>query len=459
MRAIFEAIWLHSAGKQVCPDLKHMPVPVPTAQPRYSRSLLALALLLILTTPLSSVSHAKKKSKPTKKSHPAAHNDVGKKESELKKIKAEIEDYKRQLAEHEKNEKHSKQNLSAYNKRTTQLKQMIGKLSGEAEALEAEKAEVDRSIHVTQNHLSTLKQSYAASARYLYVSGALTAPDATSVFSEPSAFQQAQRNAVYAHVIGEAHAMNRMKLDSLKTSLDENKAVITSNLAEERTQIEQRAQEANSVETKKQAEAKQLAQIQKDKEKLRKQLDERVKSAKKLENLIANLVAKEEAAQKAKKNRRKLAEKKPGKHAKPAPEEEEEHLGPAIGPHSLRWPCSSHKVKQGYGEHRNAELNTVTMNLGIDIGTPEGTSVTAAAEGEVSLISSLPSYGTILIMRHSNGLHTVYSGLSSVGASQGSHVKAGQSIGRSGSNSELGATLHFEVWKGKSKQNPMGWLK
>ena len=32
-------------------------------------------------------------------------------------------------------------------------------------------------------------------------------------------------------------------------------------------------------------------------------------------------------------------------------------------------------------------------------------------------------------------------------------------IGKSGTNEESGAALHFEVWKGKSKQNPLAWLK
>ena len=99
------------------------------------------------------------------------------------------------------------------------------------------------------------------------------------------------------------------------------------------------------------------------------------------------------------------------------------------------------------------------MNLGIDIATAQGSSVAAAAEGEVSLVSSLPSYGTIVVLKHSGGLHTVYADLSGASVKAGSHIRTGQQVGRSGSNEESGAVLHFEVWKGKTKQNPMGWLK
>jgi murein DD-endopeptidase MepM/ murein hydrolase activator NlpD len=114
---------------------------------------------------------------------------------------------------------------------------------------------------------------------------------------------------------------------------------------------------------------------------------------------------------------------------------------------------------QGFGEVRNKELGTVTMNLGIDIATPSGSSVHAAEEGTVSVVSSLPSYGTIVIINHSGGVHTVYADLASVHVSRGEKVSRGTAIGASGENSELGAILHFEVWKGRSKQNPMGWLR
>ncbi|HZK77174.1 MAG TPA: M23 family metallopeptidase, partial [Candidatus Kapabacteria bacterium] len=137
----------------------------------------------------------------------------------------------------------------------------------------------------------------------------------------------------------------------------------------------------------------------------------------------------------------------------------EESLGPARGPHSLDWPSAGHHILEGFGEHRNTELNTVTMNLGIDIAASQGSPVRAAAEGEVALVSSLPSYGTIVVLRHASGLHTVYANLSSASVHQGDRVRAGQTIGRSGINEESVPLLHFEVWSGKSRQNPIGWLK
>ena len=97
------------------------------------------------------------------------------------------------------------------------------------------------------------------------------------------------------------------------------------------------------------------------------------------------------------------------------------------------------------------------MNLGIDIASPEGSPVVASAEGEVVLVSTLPSYGTV-VSSASGGI-TVYADLASASVQAGTHIYAGQTIGKSGANEMSGAVLHFEVWKGKSKQNPVGWLK
>ena len=155
-----------------------------------------------------------------------------------------------------------------------------------------------------------------------------------------------------------------------------------------------------------------------------------------------------------KKQGKKLSEKQRQEErddAKPLPDME--------GPRSLSWPVSSRRIVQGYGEQRNQELGTVTMNLGVDIGASSGSAVTAAEAGTVASVSSLPGYGSIVIISHGGGLHTVYAELAGVSVSRGSKVKRGSVIGTSGQNPELGPIVHFEVWKGRARQNPLRWLR
>jgi murein DD-endopeptidase MepM/ murein hydrolase activator NlpD len=235
-------------------------------------------------------------------------------------------------------------------------------------------------------------------------------------------------------------------------SLGASSETLASNIATEQQQIGAQQQAATTLEQKKAAEAKALTQIQINKARLRKLLAERRASEKRLENIIAELVTSENKARRSSTNRHR-------KNTHEAETENDISLGPAHGPHSLDWPSASHRIAQGFGEHMNAELGTVTMNLGIDIGAPEGSAVRAAAEGEVALVASLPSYGTVVVIRHSGGIHTVYADLADASVEKGTHIHSGQTIGKSGSSEMSGAVIHFEVWKGKSKQNPVGWLK
>jgi len=85
----------------------------------------------------------------------------------------------------------------------------------------------------------------------------------------------------------------------------------------------------------------------------------------------------------------------------------------------------------------------------VDLGTPRGTSVVAAAEGTVIVARSSGyngGYGEYIAINHPNGTQTVYAHLSKVYVTQGSHVEQGQPIGLSGNTGRsTGPHLHFEV--------------
>ncbi len=414
----------------------------------------ALLCVAVLGSDVAMAAHRRPRKKTSNRTTSRAlKRERTSKEQALRKLQQEIARYEFELKEHEKLEKHSKETIQVYEKKTRQLKAKIASLEQEVADLKGQKSEVDREYHATASTLDTLKSAYAKSSALLYMQGTLNRSNADEILlgAKPS---DAERMSYYAEVIGRTHAMNRERLDSAKRSLSESSQELASSIESEHQVIGQQREQANTLEARKAQEAKQLAQIQARQERLRKLLKERTASAKRLEGIIANLVLKEESAKRSTKSRNRNRT-----HSREPDIVSDRAIGPTPGPHSLQWPCTSHHIVQGYGEHRNAELNTITMNLGIDIASPEGSAVKAAAEGEVALVSSLPSYGTIVVVRHSGGLHTVYADLTGASVRQGTHVHTGQQIGRSGSNEENGAVLHFEVWKGKAKQNPMGWLR
>ena len=85
----------------------------------------------------------------------------------------------------------------------------------------------------------------------------------------------------------------------------------------------------------------------------------------------------------------------------------------------------------------------------IDIGTPIGTKIFAAAAGQVIIARASGwngGYGNYIAISHDNGTETVYGHLSKVFVQAGESVYQGQVIGLSGSTgNSTGPHLHFEV--------------
>lgn len=96
-------------------------------------------------------------------------------------------------------------------------------------------------------------------------------------------------------------------------------------------------------------------------------------------------------------------------------------------------------------------------NDGIDISAPAGTPVKAAADGTVAAITTDTSGTPIVVIRHADGLLTVYAGVEGVTLAKGAAVKRGQAIAsvRRGDP----AFVHFEVRQGVESVDPVPYLQ
>jgi len=91
----------------------------------------------------------------------------------------------------------------------------------------------------------------------------------------------------------------------------------------------------------------------------------------------------------------------------------------------------------------------------VDFAAAEGTPIRAAAAGEVIVSRSSGwngGYGQYIVVRHPNGVQTLYSHLSRNDVGVGAHVSQGQVIGAMGNTGRsTGPHLHFEV---RGARNP-----
>jgi murein DD-endopeptidase MepM/ murein hydrolase activator NlpD len=86
------------------------------------------------------------------------------------------------------------------------------------------------------------------------------------------------------------------------------------------------------------------------------------------------------------------------------------------------------------------------LHLGIDINLETGDTVRCAFEGIVRIARRSSTFGNVVVVRHKNGLETVYAHLSKIGVEIGQHVDAGELLGLGGNTGRsFGSHLHFEV--------------
>ncbi len=98
-------------------------------------------------------------------------------------------------------------------------------------------------------------------------------------------------------------------------------------------------------------------------------------------------------------------------------------------------------------------------HTGLDFATATGTPVFSALAGKVVEAGWGGAYGNHIIVRHDNGVETLYAHLNSIAVAKGEKVLRGQRIGAVGSTgNSSGPHLHFEVIKNDVQRDPAAFL-
>jgi len=130
---------------------------------------------------------------------------------------------------------------------------------------------------------------------------------------------------------------------------------------------------------------------------------------------------------------------------------------PISGGKILVWPVDNVFITQHFGNTAfstaNAQIYKGKGHTGIDLRASIGTPIKAALSGTVvgvgntDIFSSCLSYGKWIMVKHANGLSTLYAHLSLHSVRQGDEVITGQIIGYSGNTGySTGPHLHFSVY-------------
>ena len=103
-------------------------------------------------------------------------------------------------------------------------------------------------------------------------------------------------------------------------------------------------------------------------------------------------------------------------------------------------PCTNGKIMSKFG-YRGSRVHT-----GLDISQKTGDPIVAAFDGKIRLAKYSHGYGNVVVVRHFNGLETLYAHLSKIKVKVNQDVKSGELIGLAGSTGRATAShLHFET--------------
>ncbi len=125
----------------------------------------------------------------------------------------------------------------------------------------------------------------------------------------------------------------------------------------------------------------------------------------------------------------------------------------------LRSPLEFTRVSSGFSAARfHPVLQRIRAHKGVDMAAPTGTRVKASGDAVVDFVGQKGGYGNVIVLKHKNGVSTVYGHLSrfASGLRRGAKVAQGEIIGFVGmTGTATGPHLHYEFLMNGQHYDPM----
>lgn len=406
----------------------------------------------------------------------AQTNEIKRLEAERKQALIEISNTSKLLNDTKKNTSSLLSRISLLSDQIITRQRVLALLESEIKTISAEQERNEKEIAELEKGLRDKRDKYATAVnavmrnrvgenKLLFVLSGKSLSESYRRFrylKEYSTWQSSQADEI------------KEKSDTLK----EKKQLLSKTKAEKIALLKQREAESNKLkeeESTYQGEVKEAQQKQKE---LQKTLAQKQKQAdalnKKIENLIAEEVARQEREAKRKNQARAEAETKanaengiPAENTKPStvPEtitKEDFKLSSDFASNKGRLPfpvTGAYTISSRFGVHKHKEWNVTTSSNGIVIKAQAGAQVRAVFDGVVTSIFAVQGYYNNIIVRHGN-YYTVYSNIQHLYIKLGDSVTTGQVLGLIYNDPETNISeTDFQLFKGTIKMDPEPWLK
>ena len=441
--------------------------------------------------------NAPKTSAEAKRKHEEAQKEIKQTEQEIKENDARVRTCLAELGKLDVEIIQTGKNIS-------ELKEKSSQLEKEINSLEASIKRNEESLgRLREEYLKAVKKMRATKKRMSSLS---------FIFSSKS-FNEATRRMRYLKEFSLWRGRQTAEINKTISDLDRQKEELANVVTEQRKALVSLLRNEKMLDEQYDRQEQLVAELMQNKRQLETHLTRKKAEAKELGDMVSQLIAQEQ--RKAEEERRKRAEEaakqEEAKKAEVARNREEagysgksqasgnkgdyasarkrgsrnaekgkkaESTGKEVKPSQvsvtsndqgfegmkgrLPKPTSTGKfvITSRFGRQKVADLQDVEYdNPGVDAETDAGASARAVYKGKVTGVYVLQGYNTVVIVNHGN-YYTVYGGISSPFVKTGDDVEAGTNLGSLVMNEETPgkASIHFEVWKNRTKLDPEEWL-
>ena len=375
---------------------------------------------------------------------PAAAQDTKAQESRKARLEKEIADIDRLLRENGSRSKSALSDLALIQRQIANRKELIAESDRQIDSVQRAIADRQAGIDLMQRRLDTLSYYYARLVKNSYKNR-----DSRKWYMYILASEnigQAFRRFGYLKNLSNEMNGQAAKIKEMKASLEQEKAALESMKEQFRAIRDARRQEVASLQTEEDNYRKVVTGLRRDERKYRQELAKKRREVEALNREIAAII-------------RKAAASGSGKGTGKAAEADIKLSGEfANNKGRLPWPVSG-TVVEGFGQHYHPVFKNVKLpfNNGVTIAVARDAEVKAVFDGIVRQIVVMPGYSQCVLVQHGE-YFTFYCKLKNVAVRSGEKITLGQTIGTvdtvNGENQ-----LHFELWSGRTPQNPETWLR
>ncbi|MBT3252587.1 MAG: peptidoglycan DD-metalloendopeptidase family protein [Candidatus Marinimicrobia bacterium] len=369
--------------------------------------------------------------------------NINSQSKKLKEIRKEIDRLNSRINKTQKDEKATLKQIQNLDKQIAMVTQLKRELQKERRLKESQINLLNETIQTTDQKILVMKERAARRAVRAYKLGQNRDIDLLLTSGD---IHQALRRTTYLSAINKAEeiTLNELQLMIRNNRSDQNN--LARRLGEVKRNIREEEQASRQISSQQKKKESQLSTLKRDRKGMQQQVKTKKAAAKKIQGMIEDL-------EKKKQERLRELARRRGMTMDQAKGEFAKHKG------KLSWPVQG-KLVGRFGPQKNEKLGTVTTNPGIDIAAPKGKGVRAVLDGIVVAITWIPGYGNTMIVDHGDSYYTVYAHIDNIQVNMNGYVLRDQVIAQVSDTGSLdGARLHFEVWRGKNKVDPLKWLK